>query len=131
MSEQTLMEMLETLIEQCAASEAGKQMIATHDHAVQFTPLDSGNLFYLEAKGGQAQVIEGEMSERPLDEGHEIKADTQVFREWFSGQARLSDLIEDGRMFPVASHTTKRHIDYWLAQIIRMGNGLKIPKEVY
>ena len=131
MSEQTLMETLSTLVEQCAASEAGQQMIANHDHAIQFTPLDSNNIFYFEAKGGQAQVIEGEMPERPLDDGYEIKADTQVFREWFSGQARMSDLIEDGRMFPVASHTTKRHIDYWLAQIIRLGNGLKIPKEVY
>ena len=131
MSEQTLMETLSALVEQCAANEAGKQMITAHNQGIQFTVLDSGDLFYLEAKDGQAQVIEGEMPARSLDDGYEIKGDTTVFREWFNGQARMSDLIEDGRLFPVASHTTKRHIDYWLAQIIRIGNGLKIPKEVY
>jgi len=131
MSEQTLMELLSTLVEQCAATDAGKQMIATHDQGIQFTLLDSDDLFYFEAKGGQAQVIAGEMPARSLDDGYEIKGDTAVFRGGVSGQARMSDLIEHGRLFPVASHTTKRHIDYWLAQIIRMGNGLKIPKEVY
>ena len=130
MSTQTLAETFSTLLENCKASEAGRQMLAMHDHTVQFTPLDS-DPFYFEAKDGQGKVSGGQMPERPLTEGHEIKADTAVFREWFSGQARMSDLIEQGRMFPVASHTTKRHIDYWLAQIVRLGNRLKIPKEVY
>lgn len=130
MSTQTLAEIFSTLLENCAAGEAGRQMLAMHDHTVQFTPLD-GDPFYFEAKGGQGKVGQGAMPERPLTEGHEIKAESEVFREWFSGQGRMSDLIEHGRMFPVASHTTKRHIDYWLAQIVRLGNDLKIPKEVY
>lgn len=130
MSEQTLVSVFSALVEQTAATEAGRQMLAMYNHTVQFTPLD-GDLFYFDVQAGQGNVVEGEMPEKPIDDGYEIKANTQVFHEWFSGQARMSDLIEDGRMFPVASHTTKRHIDYWLAQIIRMGNGLKIPKEVY
>lgn len=130
MSTQTLAETFSTLLENCKASEAGRLMLAMHDQTVQFTPLD-GDPFYFEAKGGQGKISGGQMPERPLTEGHEIKVDIAVFREWFSGQARMSDLIEHGRMFPVASHTTKRHIDYWLAQIVRLGNRLKIPKEVY
>ena len=130
MSEQTVVKIFSILVEQCAASEAGRQMLAMYDHAVQFSLLD-GEPFYLEVKDGQGRVFAGEMPVRLLDEGYEIKANSQVFREWFSGQERMSDLIEHGRMFPVASHTTKRHIDYWLAQIVRLGNGLKIPKEVY
>jgi hypothetical protein len=71
------------------------------------------------------------MPERPISAAYEIKAGSAAFQAWFSGRERLSDLIEHGRMFPVASHTTKRHIDYWLAKIVRLGNNLKIPKEVY
>ena len=93
-------------------------MLALRDQTIQFTALD-GDLFHFDAQGGQTKVVAGEMPAKPLDDGYEIKADTAVFAEWFTGQARMSDLIEDGRMFPVASHTTKRHIDYWLAQIVR------------
>ena len=130
MTEQTLQELFSTLVENCAASDAGRQALAMHDHVVQFTLLD-GDPFHFEAQGGQITVTAGTMPERPLTEGYEIKASSDVLQEWFSGQARMSDLIENGRMFPVASHTTKRHIDYWIAQIVRLGNGLRIPKEVY
>lgn len=130
MSHQTLIDMFAGLVERCAASEAGQRTLAMYDQTVQFTPLD-GDPFYFEAKGGHGHVASGTMPDRPLPEAHEIKADSQVFQYWFSGLERMSDLIEHGRMFPVASHTTKRHIDHWLAKIVRLGNSLKVPKEVY
>lgn len=130
MSEQTLIEVLSAVVEQCAASETGQQTLAMYDHGIQFTPLD-GDPFYLEVKGGKATLSDGLMDERSIDDGYEIKAETADFRAWFSSRERLSDLIEHGRMFPVASHTTKRHIDFWLAQIVRLGNGVATPKEVF
>ncbi|MFN8458401.1 MAG: hypothetical protein U0401_27735 [Anaerolineae bacterium] len=130
MSKQTLTDMFSALVEQCASGEAGREALKMYNHTVQFTPLD-GEPFHFIAKEGQAWVRNGVMPDSPLPDAHEIKADSQVFREWFSGQERMSDLIEHGCMFPVASHTTKRHIDHWLAKIVRLGSGLKIPKEVF
>jgi hypothetical protein len=130
MTDQTLAEVFNALVQTCAASEAGREALAMHDHIVQFTPLD-GDTFYFAAKGGKGEVAQGVMPERPITETHEIKANSDAFQEWFSGLERLSDLIEEGRMFPVASHTTKRHIDHWLAKIVRIGNGQSVPKEVY
>ena len=130
MSTQAVSDHFAKLVEKCAATEAGREMIGMYNHIVQFTLLD-GDKFHLIAENGKTSLVAGQMPERPLDEGYEIKGDTHEFEAWFSGRERLSDLVENGRMFPVASHTTKRHIDYWLAQIVRLGNGLKIPKEVY
>lgn len=130
MTDRTLSDVFSTLVKTCAGSGAGREALAMYDHIVQFTPLD-GDPFYFEVTDGQERVASGVMPERLITEAHEIKADTGAFRDWFSGRERMSDLIEHGRMFPVASHTTKRHIDHWLAKIVRLGNGLKIPKEVY
>lgn len=130
MGEQTLCDTLARLVETCATMDEGRQTLAMYDHAVQFTPLD-GESFYLEAQSGQIQLKDSAMPERPITEAHEIKAGSEVFRQWFSGRERMSDLIENGQMFPVASHTTKRHIDHWLAKIVRLGTGQRAPREVY
>jgi hypothetical protein len=76
-----------------------------------------------EVKGGRARVAEGVAPE--------IKAPGETFAEWFAGGLRMIDAIETGRMFPSASHTTKRHIDHWLTRIVRAGNGQASVKEVY
>jgi len=120
----------EVLVEKCAASEAGARVLGMYDHTIQFSLLD-GDPFFFTAIGGKVEVSAGEMPSTNLDNGYEIKGSTGNFVEWFQGQSRMSDLIENGQLFPVASHTTKRHIDYWVAQIVRIGNGIKIPKEVY
>lgn len=130
MSEPTLQETFRALLEQCSATEEGRQTVSMYDHTVQFTPLD-GNPFYLRSQNGNMTLQEGVMPETSITEAHEIKAPTEIFRQWFGGQERMSDLIEEGKMFPVASHTTKRHIDHWLAKIVRMGNGQKALREVY
>jgi hypothetical protein len=130
MSQQNARELFTQLVNACREAENGQQMLAMYNHAVQFTLLDGGN-FYFDAQDGQTAVQDGQMPEKPLTGGYEIKADTENLLAWFSGKERYSDLIEQGRMFPVASHTTKRHIDYWLAQIVRLGNGQKTLKEVY
>lgn len=130
MADRTLAEIFTALVENCAAGEAGRQTLAMYDHLIQFTPLD-GEPFYFEAQAGRGQVKPGVMPARPITETHEIKAGSDAFQAWFGGRERLSDLIEHGRMFPVASHTTKRHIDHWLARIVRLGNGQRSPKEVY
>ena len=130
MNTQTLHEKLDAVVAQCAASEEGRQALAMYEHMVQFTPLD-GDPFYLKSQGGEITLHEGAMPETPITDAHEIKAQTDVFAQWFGGEERMSDLIEHGQMFPVASHTTKRHIDHWLAKIVRLGNGQKAPHEVY
>ena len=130
MSEQSLCETLSGLVDNCAATDEGRKTLAMYDHVVQFTPLD-GESFFLEAQDGQVQLRDGPMPERPITSAHEIKANSDVFRQWFAGRERMSDLIEQGQMFPVASHTTKRHIDHWLAKIVRLGVGHKAPQEVY
>lgn len=130
MADRSLSEMFSKLVETCTAGDAGRETLQMYDHVVQFTPLD-GDPFYLEVQNGGGQVVDGVMPERPITQAHEIKASAGTLRDWFSGRERMSDLIEHGRMFPVASHTTKRHIDHWLAKIVRLGNGLTVPKEVY
>lgn len=130
MSQQNARELFTQLVNACSKTETGRQVLGMYNHAVQFTLLDGDN-FYFDAQNGQTVIEDGQMPDRPLTRGYEIKADSENLVAWFSGNERYSDLIEHGRMFPVASHTTKRHIDYWLAQIVRLGNGQKIPKEVY
>lgn len=130
MADRALSEMFSALVERCADSDAGREALAMYDHVVQFTPLD-GDPFYFEVQAGQPRVLEGVMPKRLITEAHEIKAHTDAFHDWFSNRERMSDLIEHGRMFPVASHTTKRHIDHWLAKIVRIGNGQRSLKEVY
>ena len=130
MSQQNARELFAQLVNTCSKTKTGQQMLQMYNHSVQFSLLD-GDSFYFDAQDGQTEVQPGQMPDKPLTGGYEIKADTENLLAWFSGKERYSDLIEHGRMFPVASHTTKRHIDYWLAQIVRLGNGQKIPKEVY
>lgn len=130
MGTQTLREMFSALLDRCAATEEGRQVLAMYDHTVQFTLLD-GDPFYMKAQGGDVTLSDGVMPETPITDAHEIKADTEVFEQWFGGEERMSDLVEHGQMFPVASHTTKRHIDHWLAKIVRWGNGQRVPREVY
>jgi hypothetical protein len=130
MSQQNARKLFAQLVKTCSGTESGQKMLGMYNHTVQFTLLD-GDKFFFDAQNGQTAVKDGQMPDRPLIRGYEIKADTENLLAWFSGAERYSDLIEHGRMFPVASHTTKRHIDYWLAQIVRLGNGQKIPKEVY
>ena len=129
MSEQSLADKFSELVAACRAAR-GEEVLGMYEHVVQFTPLD-GEPFHFVAEGGEHKVVAGEMPPRSLVEGYEIKGDTVELHNWFSGAERFSDLVEDSRMFPIASHTTKRHIDHWLAQIVRIGNGLKSPKEVY
>ena len=130
MSTQTVADKLSQLVATCAQTEQGGSILAMYDHVVQFTLLD-GDLFHFFAEGDERKVVMGEMPARSLVKGYEIKGDSDEFLAWFNGEERFSDLVEHGRMFPVASHTTKRHIDYWLAQIVRIGNGIKSPKELY
>lgn len=127
---QSLARQVSEIVARCAASEEGRAVLATYDHVIQFTVLDGG-AFYLEVKGGQARIVEGPAPDLPITEMHEIKAHAEAFAEWFSGRLRMIDAIETGRMFPSASHTTKRHLDHWLTRIIRIGSGMRSLKEVY
>jgi hypothetical protein len=121
---------LTDLVARCASSEAGRAALSTYDHVVQFTVLD-GEPFYLTVRAGAARVADGVAPALPVIDTHEIKAPRETFGAWFAGRLRMIDAIETGRMFPSASHTTKRHIDHWLATIIRVGNGRESVKEVY
>ena len=126
----TVVDHFSSLVETCGTSDIGRELLAMYDHTVQFSILD-GDPFYFTAKNGEGRVVKGEMPSTTIVNGYEIKGSSRHLLEWFCGRDRMSDLIERGELFPVASHTTKRHIDYWLAQIVRLGNGIKTPKEVY
>jgi hypothetical protein len=118
------------ILARCESTEAGRAALSTLDHVVQFTLLD-GEPFYLEVKGGRARVTEGVAADAPIIDTHEIKAPRETLADWFAGRLRMIDAIETGRMFPSASHTTKRHIDHWITTIIRIGNEQPSMKEVY
>lgn len=118
------------LLDHAAALPQGSQALKEYDHLIQFTVLD-GESFYIDIKGGKATVSDGTATPRPLAEAHEYKAPQKTLEAYFAGRVRMSDAIHDGKLFPVAAHTTKRHIDHWVAKIVRMGLGQPSLREVY
>jgi len=128
--EAPLLPLLRGLFDRVAATPEGERVLREYDHLLQFTVLD-GPSCYVEIRGGRATVAEGTAHPRPMAEAHEYKAAQAVFVALFSGAVRMSDAIHDGQLFPVAAHTTKRHIDHWLATLIRIGLGRPALREIY
>ena len=126
----TLATQVRALLERVAARPDGPAVLRDYDHLLQFTVLD-GESFYVDIKGGSATVHAGTATPRPLAEAHEFKANQAVFEAFFSGRVRMSDAIQGGHLYPVAAHTTKRHIDHWLAKLVRLGLGQLSLREIY
>ncbi len=108
----------------------GTKVLQEYDQLLQFTVLN-GSPFYLDIKGGKVMITEGTAAPRPLMEAHEYKGKQQVFEAFFAGKVRMSDAIHEGQFFPVAAHTTKRHIDHWVAKLVRLGLGQPSLRDVY
>ncbi len=108
----------------------GTKVLQEYDQLLQFTVLD-GTPFYVDIKGGKVTITEGTAAPRPLMEAHEYKGKQQVFEAFFAGKVRMSDAIHEGQFFPVAAHTTKRHIDHWVAKLVRLGLGQPSLRDVY
>jgi len=125
-----LMSVIGALFDQVAARPDGVRVLSEYNQLLQFTVLD-GEPFYVEISGGKVRVSPGVAEPRPLADAHEYKATQAVFDAYFSGRVRISDAIHDGKLFPVAAHTTKRHIDHWVAKIVRMGLGQPGLRDVY
>lgn len=125
-----LHETLDELLRQAAASEEGRETLRRYDHTVHFDVLD-GESFYAEIIGGEADVVPGEPAPRPIAEAHSIKAHEAPLRDWFEGRLRYSDGIHENRLFPVAAHTSKRHIDNWIVKLIRLGQGRPSLRDEY
>jgi hypothetical protein len=118
------------LLDRVAAAPDGARALSQYDQLVQFTVLD-GESFYVQFSGGKVRISPGVAEPRPLADVHEYKATQAVLEAYFSGRVRMSDAIHDGQLFPVAAHTTKRHIDHWVAKIVRMGLGQPGLRDVY
>src|SRR5215472_9668127 len=125
-----LVPVVRALCDRVASRPDGLAALKEYDQLIQFTVLD-GDPFYLDIKGGNVAVREGTAEPRPLAEAHEYKANRATLEAYFAGRVRMSDAIHDGQLFPVAAHTTKRHIDHWVAKLVRMGLGLPSLRDVY
>jgi len=108
----------------------GIKVLQEYDQLLQFTILN-GSPFYVDIKSGKVTIAEGTAAPRPLMEAHEYKGQQQVFEAFFAGKVRMSDAIHEGQLFPVAAHTTKRHIDHWVAKLVRLGLGQPSLRDVY
>ncbi|HZD10691.1 MAG TPA: hypothetical protein VE553_05050 [Candidatus Binatia bacterium] len=127
---QALHETLRTLLSQAARSDEGRETLQRYDHLVFFDVLD-GEPFYADIAGGVADVASGVPSPRPIAEAHSIKANESALRDWFEGRLRYSDGIHENLLFPVAAHTTKRHIDNWIVKLVRLGQGRPSLRDEY
>lgn len=125
-----LMPVIGALLDRVAAAPDGARVLSEYDQLLQFTVLD-GEPFYVEISGGKVRISPGVADPRPLADAHEYKSTRGVFEAYFSGRVRMSDAIHDGHLFPVAAHTTKRHIDHWVAKIVRMGLGQPGLRDLY
>ena len=125
-----LIPVIGALLDRVTAAPHGARVLSQYDQLLQFTVLD-GESFYVEISSGRVRISPGVADPRPLAEAHEYKATQGVFEAYFSGRVRMSDAIHDGNLFPVAAHTTKRHIDHWVAYIVRTGLGQPGLRDVY
>jgi len=130
MSESSLYEAVKGIFQKVSDSPSGREALKMYDHTLILSVMD-GEPFHIEIKGGQAQVKPGLPPPRPIAEAHEIKAREPVFRDLFSGRRRFYDAVHEGDLYPMAAHTTKRHIDYWLVQMVNIGNGIPSLQELY
>ncbi len=118
------------LFDRLSTRPEGVKALQEYDQLLQFTVLDGASL-YVDIKGAKVTVTEGMATPRPLMDAHEYKGKQQVFEAFFAGKVRMSDAIHEGQLFPVAAHTTKRHIDHWVAKLVRMGLGQPSLRDVY
>lgn len=118
------------LLKNAAGTPEGRETLKRYDHTLNFDVLD-GEPFHVEIQNGEFDVRGGAAPPKLLMDAHEIKANEDAFRDWFEGRVRLSDAIHENRMFPTAAHTTKRHIDNWLAKLVRLGLGRPGLKDEY
>jgi hypothetical protein len=125
-----LIPVIGALFDRVAVPPDGERVLSEYDQLLQFTVLD-GESFYVEISGGKVRISPGVADPRPLADAHEYKATQVVFEAFFSGRVRMSDAIHEGQLFPVAAHTTKRHIDHWVAKIVRMGLGQPGLRDLY
>ncbi|MFN8458399.1 MAG: hypothetical protein U0401_27725 [Anaerolineae bacterium] len=127
---QPLPQLLDELLRTAAGTVEGRETLMRYDHTVNFDVLD-GQPFHVEIVGGEAAVETGQAKPRPLAEAHNIRAKEAALRDWLEGRARFSDLIHEHRLYPMAAHTTKRHIDNWLIKLVRLGHGRPSLKDEY
>ena len=130
MSKSSLYESVKDVFQRVSDSPSGREALKMYDHTLVFSVMD-GEPFHVEVKAGKAQVKPGLPPPRPIAEAHEFKAREQVFHEFFVGRRRLYDAVHEGDLYPMAAHTTKRHIDYWLVKMVNIGLGLPSLQELY
>jgi hypothetical protein len=118
------------LLDRLKTQPEGTKVLQEYDQLLQFSILD-GMPFYVDIKGGKVTVTEGTAAPRPLMEAHEYKGRQEVLEAFFAGKVRMSDAIHEGQLFPVAAHTTKRHIDHWVAKLVRIGLGQPSLRDMY
>lgn len=125
-----LHDILNELLLQAAKTVQGRETLLRYDQFITFDVL-GGEPFHAEIVGGEVDIKPGLAPPKPIMEAHLIKARDEVFRDWFEGRTRFSDAIHEGRLYPMAAHTTKRHIDNWLVRLVRLGQGRPSLKDVY
>ena len=127
---QPLHEILDELLRKAASTVEGRETLMRYNHTLNFEVLN-GDSFHVEVIDGEADVQTGESPPRPIADAHNIKGNEEVFRMWFAGEARFSDLIHQQRIYPQAAHTTKRHIDSWIVKLVRLGQGKPSLRDEY
>lgn len=130
MAEASLHEAVKGIFDRVGGSPPGREALRMYDHTLVFSVMD-GEPFHLEVKAGKAQVKPGLPAPRPITEAHEFKAREAVFRDFFTGRRRFYDAVHEGDLYPMAAHTTKRHIDHWLVKMVNLGLGLPSLQELY
>lgn len=127
---QPLHEILDELLRKAASTVEGRETLMRYNHTLNFEVLN-GDSFHVEIIDGEADVQTGASPPKPLADAHNIKGNEEVFRTWFAGEARFSDLIHDHRIYPQAAHTTKRHIDSWIVKLVRLGQDKPSLRDEY
>ena len=128
--DKTLPEILDELLRSAASTVAGRETLLRYDHTINFEVLD-GTPFHVEIVGGKVDVSDSEADPGPISEAYNIISKEDALRDWFGGKCRYSDLIHEHRMYPQASHTTKRHIDNWIVKLVRLGQGKPGLRDLY
>lgn len=130
MMNRPLHEILDELLQKAAGTVEGQETLRRYDQTINFDVLD-GQPFHVEIIMGEAVTSTGQAPPKPIMEAHNIRAKEAALRDWFEGRLRFSDGIHENRIFPMAAHTTKRHIDNWLVKLIRLGQGRPSLKDEY
>jgi len=130
MPDEPLFDVVAQVFDQVCDTAAGREALKWYDHTLIFSPLD-GDPFYVDIRNGDARPKRGLPPPRPITEAHEFKANEAVFRDFFTSRRRLYDAVHEGDLYPMAAHTAKRHIDFWLVRLVSLSNGVPTLKDQY